>query len=163
MGAWKKICCPVDLSPISRLAMEEAAELGWRFGAEVTLLHVDEPTPLAFPEQMLASRDAIMMGAVERDRQLEAWRDATERMSSTRAGCVLLEGDPASEIVRFAEAGEYDVIVMGTHGRMDRAGAPFGSVAQKVILDAPCPVLVVNRRARSKRPAPVVSQEDAAK
>ena len=163
MGTWKKICCPVDLSPVSRLAMEEAAELGWRFGAAVTLLHVDEPMPLAPPDRMLASREALAMGAVERDRQLEAWRDAAGQISTTRADCVLLEGDPASEIVRFAEAGEYDVIVMGTHGRMERDGAPFGSVAQKVVLDAPCPVLVVNARARSKRQARVASQEGAAK
>jgi nucleotide-binding universal stress UspA family protein len=151
MTAWKRICCPIDLSPISRTAMEEAAELGWRHGGRVTLLHVAEELPIAPSDASLAPHDAMEMAAVERDRQLESWREAAEHMSTTAVDCVLTTGDPATEIVRFADAGQYDVIVLATHGR-DPASAPFfGSVAQKVILDAGCPVLVVNARPRAKR------------
>ena len=47
MPTWKKICCPVDFSWESRVAMEEAADLAWRFGGDVTLVHVDDRPPRA--------------------------------------------------------------------------------------------------------------------
>ncbi len=56
---------------------------------------------------------------------------------------VLLEGDPASEIVRYAEEQVVDLIVMGTHGRSGLERLLMGSVAEKVMREAPCSVLVV--------------------
>jgi nucleotide-binding universal stress UspA family protein len=61
---------------------------------------------------------------------------------------VLLTGAPADEIVRFAREGCYDAIVMGTHGRAGREHLVFGSVAQAVVREAPCTVVV----ARERRP-----------
>ena len=55
MAAWKKICCPVDFSWESRIAMEEAADLAWRFGGDLTLVHVDDrPLPAV---EALTSRE----------------------------------------------------------------------------------------------------------
>ncbi|HET9597569.1 MAG TPA: universal stress protein [Anaeromyxobacteraceae bacterium] len=142
MSAWKKICCPVDLSPVSRAAMEQAAELAWRHGGAITLLYVDALSVSDAGVRSLAGRDVAAMAALERDRELETWRHAAAEMSTAPVGCAIAVGDPAAEIVRFARAGRHDVIVMGTHGRTDHA--TMGSVAQRVVLDAPCPVLVVN-------------------
>jgi nucleotide-binding universal stress UspA family protein len=56
---------------------------------------------------------------------------------------VLLEGDPASEIIRYAADAGIDVIVIGTHGRTGADRLAMGSVAEKVMREAPCSVLVV--------------------
>ena len=63
----------------------------------------------------------------------------------------LLAGAPAEEIARFAREGGYDVIVMATSGRSARDGWNLGSVAQEVVREAPCTVIVV--RGRISRPA----------
>ena len=62
---------------------------------------------------------------------LESWRTAVEQIATTRVGAVLAEGDPASEIVRFATACGCDVIVIGTRGR---GSDPLGSVAAHVVV-----------------------------
>jgi nucleotide-binding universal stress UspA family protein len=152
MGAWKKICCPVDFSGVSALALEEAAELAWRFGGHVTLLHVREPPPAPSPDEIPPSQEASEEMAAEHEQQLENWRDRAERVSNTRVDAAMVTGDPAVEIMRFAAHGRYDVIVMGTHGRTGREKVAFGSVAQKVVLDAVCPVLVVHRTPRAPLP-----------
>ncbi len=74
MAAWRKICCPVDFSGVSPTAMEDAADLAWRFLGELTIVHVDtharsgeEPSP----------RDPATM---EFERMLAAWRREAESM-----------------------------------------------------------------------------------
>ena len=67
---------------------------------------------------------------------------------------VFLEGDPAAEIVRHATAAGSDVIVLGTHGRSGVDRLLMGSVAERVMRDAPCSVMVVKLpRARLPDPA----------
>lgn len=149
MAAWKKICCPVDFSWESRAAMEEAAELAWRFGGDLTLVHVDDRPPLA--RGALTSRERRDEGAAELECKLAAWRDAAEPIATTSVDHVLLAGVPAEEIARFAREKGYDVIVMGTRGQTGRGGWSLGSVAQAVVRDAHCTVVVV--RGRISRPA----------
>lgn len=140
MTMWKRICCPVDFSPVSRRAADEAAELGWRFGARITLLHVVEPEPAAAPAPSPAPPP-------ERERSLEAWRNAVDQIATTRVDTAFAAGDAASEIVRFVEEHGYDVIVMGTHGAVK---GPLGSVAAKVVLESRCPVIVVPEAPRAR-------------
>lgn len=147
MNGWKRICCPVDFSAVSHFAMGEAAELAARSASTLTLLHVEEPLPAPSPDSTLVSSELLRRTALETERQLEAWREQAARVAKVPVECVTKGGDPATEIVRLATEGDYDVVVMGTHGRTGRDRRPFGSVAQKVILDAPCPVLVVRPRA----------------
>jgi nucleotide-binding universal stress UspA family protein len=149
MPAWKKICCPIDFSAASKVALEEAAELSWRYGGLLTLLHVRQRPPTAAPDVRAPPVEALEAAKVRREHELWEWRERAARIATTAVEAVELEGDPAQEIVRFAVDGEYDVVVMGTHGRSNRLGLPLGSVAQNVILDAPCPVVVVHTRAPS--------------
>jgi nucleotide-binding universal stress UspA family protein len=72
--------------------------------------------------------------------QLESIRPIDPRISVRH---VLLEGDPADEIVRFGRDACVDLIVMGTHGRTGLERLLMGSVAEKVLRDAACSVLVV--------------------
>jgi nucleotide-binding universal stress UspA family protein len=73
-------------------------------------------------------------------KQLESIRPSNAKIPVTH---VLLEGDPAAEIVAYAEDAKVDVIVMGTHGRSGVERLLMGSVAERVLRDAHCSVLVV--------------------
>jgi acetyl-CoA synthetase len=151
MAAWKKICCPVDFSIESRFAMEEAADLAWRFGGELTLVHVEDRRPAQGEAESLVPPRAGARTALEVERKLEEWTAKAEGFAAGPVHCALLAGVPAEEIVRFAADGRYDVVVMGTRGRGAREHLIFGSVAEAVVRDAPCTVVVVH--ARVTRPA----------
>ncbi len=116
------------------------------------MLHVREPPPKPSPDETLPSQEASEAVAAEHEQQLESWRERAQRVSNTQVDAALVTGDPAVEIMQFAANGRYDVIVMGTHGWTGREKVAFGSVAQKVVLDATCPVLVVHRAQRSVSP-----------
>ena len=87
------------------------------------------------------------------------WRNQLEQIRPTNpritVNHVFLEGDAPSEIVRFAADAGMDVIVLGTHGRTGVERPLMGSVAEKVMREAPCSVLVV-KLPRASRPQPEV-------
>ena len=147
MGPWKKVCCPVDFSAVSAHSLEEGAALAERFGATLTVLHVHEPLPSPTLGETLASAEALQQAVAEHERQLAAWCARARRVAAVHVAAAVAVGDPAAEIIRFSRDGRHDLIVMGTHGRTGRENVAFGSVAQRVMLDAECPVLVVNRPA----------------
>ncbi len=148
MAAWKRICCPVDFTWESHAAMEEAAELAWRFGSELALLHVVAPPRRPADEGGDAERRA--------EDELSRWVAEAEPIATTAVTAALRSGSPAEEIVRFAREGRHDVIVMGT--RADPTGDHWtiGSVVQAVVRSAPCTVVVARGRppARVTRPPP---------
>jgi len=144
MADWKKICCAVDFSDPSRAALEEACALARRTGAELTLLHVWDPHAPS-PEVLLAK---LEQAAPELEARLASWaRDAGARTGGGSARTVLLTGPAAGEIVRFARDGGFDLVVMATHGRSGLARVLLGSVAEQVVREASCSVLVVRRPA----------------
>jgi nucleotide-binding universal stress UspA family protein len=144
-----KVLVPTDFSEPSATALAYALALARTFGASLHVLHVVEE-PLAqgwngfglpeLPElraQVLADAQQRLEQAVpplERDRQ------ATELVT-----CL---GAADREIVSFAKARQVDLIVMGTHGRGGMAHLLLGSVAEKVVREAPCPVLTVRHPQR---------------
>src|SRR5439155_5502006 len=71
---------------------------------------------------------------------------AKAKKAGVRTSGLLLEGNPAQQIVRAAKSTRTDMIVMGTHGRTGLAKLFIGSVAQRVVSTAPCPVLTVRSR-----------------
>ncbi|HEX9401152.1 MAG TPA: universal stress protein [Anaeromyxobacter sp.] len=123
--AWKKVCCPVDFSKESRAAMRVAVDLCRRLGAELTLLHVDEP---AHPAD---------------DLEAEAWREDATR-AGVPASVAETTGDPKTAIAEWTDRNGVDAIVMGTHGWTGRARALVGSVAENTLRRARCPVMVVH-------------------
>jgi nucleotide-binding universal stress UspA family protein len=122
--AWKKICCPVDFSPESRAALRVAVDLCRRSGAELTLLHVEDPGHPA------ANQPAAWLGEVA--------------AAGVRAVTATTQGDPKAAIAAFADQGAFDAVVMGTHGRTGRAHSLVGSVAESTVRAARCPVMVVH-------------------
>jgi nucleotide-binding universal stress UspA family protein len=143
--AWKRIGCSVDFSPESRVALDEASQLATRYGAELTLVHVDDRSRGPTTDATLSGSVSLQRGRLELERLLGEWSDEARKVTSRPVGFLLLSGDPTAEIVKAATERPFDVIVMGTHGRAEVDRLRFGSVAQAVVRDARCSVLVVRR------------------
>lgn len=146
MGEWFRICCAVDFSEASRLAMIEAADLAKGCGAQLTLLHVHEPAVKAAAEVLVASSAPFDLASVDVARDLAVWKTEAERRATTAVKTAVVTGDPVSEILRYARAHGVDLLVVGTHGRTGLRHVVLGSVAERVVRQAPCPVLVVRRK-----------------
>lgn len=137
---WARIVCAVDLHHDSHVLLESATSLANKLGAELTLLHVvptGEPRSIVAPPERI---DALVTEAGLPLRELAA-KIATGlgRDVAARVG----HGDPAAEILRTAREIDCDLLILGTHGRRGLQRALFGSVAEKVVRTAPCPVLTV--------------------
>jgi universal stress protein A len=142
MSAWRSLCCAVDLSEASRLAMREAADLARRGGGALTLVHVHQPPAAVAPAAFEEAEDRA-------ERLVEAWREEAERLAGRTVRAVLLVGDPAPELLRWIDERRPDVLVTGSHGRTGLARLMLGSVAERLVRHASCPVLVV--RAQPER------------
>jgi nucleotide-binding universal stress UspA family protein len=137
------ILVPTDFSANAQHALETAASVARTFGATTHVLHVYHlpQHPLAEGLPMLP-HDMLL----DLDRQLRA--SVEEHAASLRAAGVTCEpfvapGDPSVEILRHAALHGPGMIVMGTHGRTGIKHVVLGSVAERVVRRAHCPVLVV--------------------
>ena len=143
MVSWLRILCAVDFSRASGSTLEAAADQARRHGAELTLLHVREPPPAAAVKGFAPPPVPSAAEAVEVGRQLARWREEATRLAGREVRAELASGSPAAEIVRLARQGNHDLVVVGTHGRTGFRRLVLGSVAERVVREAPCPVLVV--------------------
>lgn len=142
MDATRRILIPTDGSEGVKPAVRKAIDLAAALGSEVLGLYVvDSAAFAALPGDFgwgtirtaFAEQADAALGFVEeaaRERGVPSARRVTE-------------GHPAAEIVRVAEEWPADLVVMGTLGRTGLAHLLLGSVAERVIRHAPCPVLVV--------------------
>jgi nucleotide-binding universal stress UspA family protein len=139
-----KILCPVDFSEGSTNALRYAVALGENFGAEVQLMHVVEMpfmpsyTTAGIPELSVPVEQVQQ----ESRRRLEELAEGYEDICPDLVTHVSM-GAPFVEIVQEAKRGEFDLIVIGTHGHGGLKHMLIGSVAEKVVRKAPCPVLTV--------------------
>jgi nucleotide-binding universal stress UspA family protein len=148
MKPWKKILCPVDFSTTSRAAAHAATELAVSLDAELTLLHTYELPGFALPEGVVyASPSAARELLDEITRALGEWKQEAEERGAKQVKIETAIGPPAEQIVLEAGKG-YDVIVIGTHGRTGLSHLLMGSVAERVVRKAPCPVLTVRHAAK---------------
>jgi nucleotide-binding universal stress UspA family protein len=144
MFAPKHILVPVDFGETSARALQYAISIADRFGASLDLLHVvpnpylDDPAGLYLPLPVTYVSD-LVNEAKKRLNELAAPADG-ERL---RARAVVNVGDPLRQLVDYAASESVDLIVMGTHGRSGVAHLFLGSVAERVVRTAPCPVLTV--------------------
>ncbi|MBX3444089.1 MAG: universal stress protein [Planctomyces sp.] len=147
-----RILCAVDFSENSREAVRQACDLAKKFEAEIHLLHVLEPWPPAASvtsEAYPMYHDYVLQAHQQAEYSLEQLPPADQApakvVRATRSGHV------EREIVKYAEEHDVDLLVIGTHGRTGIAHWFMGSVAEKVVRFAHCPVLVV--RPREPKPA----------
>jgi nucleotide-binding universal stress UspA family protein len=138
----RNVLVAVDFGDASNVALTYARTLSRSFGARLHVLHVMENL---FLRPMANDPRAIEAGAMKR--LLETLTD--EDRTVLHAVPVVRKSDaPADEIVKYAAAEHIDLIVMGTHGRPGLAHMLMGSVAEKVVRSAPCPVLTLRHPER---------------
>jgi len=148
----RTILVPVDFAPASREVVEMAIAMAQKFDASIDFFHVWQP-PAMLPMQLLVVPEAggVPMAAEDVARSI-AGAQLKELAAQVKADGVkeirshVGIGDPSSEIVELAGANKFDLIIMGTHGRTGIQHALLGSVAEKVVRRAPCPVLTVHAR-----------------
>lgn len=132
-----RILVPHDLEATSDRALAYACELARTFGAELLLLHVMENQ---FMHAVVGDPRDFAAGM----RQQLAHRLTSDDRRDLHAAVTLEESDhPADVILEFARNAKVDLIVMGTHGRRAVERLVMGSVAERVVRSAPCPVLTV--------------------
>jgi universal stress protein A len=135
--ATKRILVPADFSAGTQATLSYACEYAKLIRAELHLLHVvparDFPLPLGSPP---GERTRLARQRLERLAQSVAPGDLP-------VVCEVRTGKPAAEVVRYARERDVGLIAMSTHGRTALAQVVMGSVAERVVREAPCPVLVI--------------------
>jgi nucleotide-binding universal stress UspA family protein len=140
----QRLLCPIDLSELSANALDQAVDLARACRASITALFVFPPIPY------LAGEGAVVPVPSEPDaaaRSVVA-KDLAEFMRPARAAGVAVDvclrvGDPATQIVAAAAETNADAIVMATHGRSGFRRLILGSVAERVLWTATCPVITI--------------------
>jgi nucleotide-binding universal stress UspA family protein len=145
----RKILAPTDLSELSKLGIRYALEMACDIGAEVVVyfaidLSGDWKDRYASPAHY---RDMVE----DTRRQLGKFlaENFSDRIDLVKVRQVVEIGMSFKNIVEVAESEKVDLIVMSTHGRTGLSHMILGSVAEKVVARAPCPVLVVPRPGRA--------------
>jgi nucleotide-binding universal stress UspA family protein len=140
--AFKQILVATDFSGPSALALEYAQTLARRFGAALVAVHVvEDPFPIApefDPPEIASYRTRL----VEEARRKLA--DTVAAVSDVEVSAEVLVGTAARRIVDAAAAHGSDLIVMGTRGRGAVAALLMGSIAERVVRTADCPVMTVH-------------------
>jgi nucleotide-binding universal stress UspA family protein len=137
MIALRNVLVAVDFGEASEAALIYGRSLAKQFGARLHAIHVLENR---FLRPMLNDPQAI---------ENATWRHLLDRLtgsdreSLSAVAVVRTSDDPAAEIVRYARDHDIDLIVLGTHGRRGVAHMLAGSVAERVVRAAGCPVLTV--------------------
>jgi universal stress protein A len=154
MIAIKRILVPTDFSETAGVALDYARVLASAFAAKLDVIHVlEDPLPGWKPPGHVAAIPEIRTG-MEQDARLQMDRVLSDAdRARFRAELTTLWGKPFVEIIRYAKEHGCDLIVMGTHGRGPLAHMVMGSVAERVVRHAPCPVLTVRRLAQELVPA----------
>jgi nucleotide-binding universal stress UspA family protein len=146
MLPFQRILCPTDFSGPSETAIGAAVELATHFHAALHLVHVVAVLPATtddpnFTFQVPEYEAVLHAEARERLEALAARLGA----GGVSVSCAVGNGDAGREIVRIAGESGADVIVIATHGETGWRHAIFGSVAERVVQLASCPVLTIRQ------------------
>ena len=163
----RRILVPTDFSATADAALDYARLLGARFGASLQLLHVlDDPfvteglSGEAYMTEAPVLRSALLRDAQSRlGHRVAPLRGASEIVEKPGIASVdseVLFGHGARTIAEYARDRQADLIVMGTHGRTGVAHLLLGSVAERLVRTAPCPVLTVRSVAPKPEPTELV-------
>lgn len=134
-----------DFSGASRRAFTTAVAMAKSLDAKLTIVHVIAPLIPTVPEQYI---DAVTLDQLDKQarqwsaRQLNRLADHAKK-AGVRATTLLRDGEPVEQIVRAGRSTRADLIVVGTHGRRGLSKFFLGSVAERVVATAPCPVVTV--------------------
>ncbi|MBK7582226.1 MAG: universal stress protein [Myxococcales bacterium] len=150
----KRILVPVDYSEPSREVLAFAAEIASKLGGSLTVVHVWECMPHAPPDLKVKGRDGKLrkLGDVIRDNaetEMRQFLAASALPKGLRVTTRVESGEAAKRILEDLESGEFDLLVMGTHGRGGVKHFVLGSVAEKIVRNSRLPVITVPARRES--------------
>lgn len=143
LEAIKRIVVPIDLSSCSLDALEYATQFARQGGASVTMLHVMEPVTYGL--------DFSLIHANEWKRQRKYFEEHLTILSAcltsfgVKTDHALMPGLPADSITSYATEHDFDLMIMGTHGRRGISHILVGSIAGAMLWRAPCPLLTVRQ------------------
>jgi nucleotide-binding universal stress UspA family protein len=144
MSRYRRILHATDFSSASRAAFQRAVSLARQNRAQLLLVHVMvPPTPFVAGRMPPKTYEELERAARRSARASLDAALAKARTAGARAVAILTEGVPFEEIVRTAKRRRGDLIVVGTHGRSGFSRFFLGSVAERVVRSATCPVLTV--------------------
>ena len=141
-----RILVPTDFSDFSRPAMQYGCAIAARFSAELHLLHVVPDPAMLVPEAaafsvetMQAQSESLVKDAQATLHTLppDGWENEKQIVREVRVGAAFME------IIDYAREHSIDLIVIGTHGRSGLMHILMGSVAERIVRKASCPVLTV--------------------
>jgi len=142
--SFRNLLFPTDFTPHARSALKYAAAFARESGGKVVLFSVQTakvPANLmTLPQRVLADQDTQWLSQLR--------KEVTELLSDPlfdglEVEPVIVEGEPASEIAKAVRDSDIDLVTVVTHGRRGLARALFGSTAEEIIAEAPCPVLTI--------------------
>jgi nucleotide-binding universal stress UspA family protein len=141
---FRHILAPSDFSEYSKKAVASALELAKKFGAKLTILHVVEPPPYPVEGYAPPSMSATFLEDLER----QATQDLAQLVPEAEASGLevvrlVVVGTPYRKIIETAEAEQVDLLVMATAGRTGFSHLLLGSIAERVVRTAICPVLTM--------------------
>jgi len=159
-----KILVALDDSKHSGLALEFVSRMRWPAGSRMLVVSVVPPMTAALAAAYGAGANPPGLAQERQDRVEEVISNAEDRLREAgfpTEGRVL-EGDPGEELVRASREERADLLVVGSHGRTGLARMLLGSVSSRVVMDAPCSVLVVKGPAWLKKIRPMSDEAGAA-
>lgn len=142
----KKILCPTDFSDFSERAYDLGLSLARQYKAELFLLHVVRPVIIGYPEYAIPDSVNEFYGELSEhaDEQLREFAKVHAE-GGVNPRVAVEEGVATESILHFAQENSIDMIVMATHGRRGFQRLTLGSVTERVMRRAGCPVLAVRR------------------
>jgi len=140
-----RILCPIDFSDVSRGALQHAVALAKWYDSEITALHVVH-VPF-FPQPPILSafadtRDTAFSSHEAAEEMLRTWLEPA-RQAGVKTRVMVDRGNPAAQILQEATSSRTGLITMGTHGFTGFDRLLLGSVTEKVLRKAACPVLTI--------------------
>lgn len=139
-----RILVATDFSDHASIAFKYAQALAGAFDAEVILCHVVESPDLI--SQIPPTGEGYFPPNFQEQQKQAAQKECETILADSglaKSRTLIVEGSPFFEIIRAAKQEDADLVIVGTHGRGAIAHALLGSVAEKVVRKAPCPVLTV--------------------
>jgi len=145
MLPFKKILCPTDFSEPAFVALKRAEELARHFGAELIVAHVIPPLPgpHLFPDPQASFNFDLPLYQQELAIKAEQMLKDLVSHHKVETRNLVTTGEAAPEILRIAQQEHADLIVIASHGLRGWRRLVFGSVAEKVVRQAACPVLTI--------------------
>lgn len=145
----KRIITPIDFSNNTEMIVSTAACIAGKFSADLDLIFVaetfeDYTTFRTPPPNLLTLREELLDSAKEQmDAFIEKHKEKLSALGVSTINGQVLSGDIAEEIIKYAGEANEQIIVMGTHGYKGFNRLVFGSVAEKVVKTAYCPVMTI--------------------